>query len=342
MNDATINISIIIPMFNCEAVIARCLDSIDYMAAEIIVVDDGSMDDSATIVSEYIKQAVKQKRNIRLIQKHNGGVSSARNVGIDNAHGKYIMFIDADDYIAADGIERVLRIAMDEDVDVLKYEYLCVNANSPIDISSLKNIPYTMRWYMGKAEALRHYDLSDYVIWDALFKRSLLEENHIRFNEQLYLHEDDVFMGTVLGYAKNVIEVDLRLYRYVVASNQSATHRKTPENIKRLIDSSVLAIRARQSALTIACPNDEFPLEKYKHMRYAHGCIWTMLNNDFSDESIAEYLAKFRELGVYPLQYKWIKVGRMDWSKKNMFKFALKTWICNHPKYYKLIKNIGL
>ena len=92
MQDTSLNsplLSVIIPMYNCAPVIVRCLDSIDYYDCEIIVVNDGSKDTGAEIVEKY----AATHPNVRLINKSNGGVSSARNLGIQEAVGKYISFI---------------------------------------------------------------------------------------------------------------------------------------------------------------------------------------------------------------------------------------------------------
>ena len=89
-------LSIIIPMYNCAIVIERCLDSIEVGPdMEVIVVDDGSNDNGSDVVRHYMEH----HSYVRLLRKENGGVSSARNVGIEAATGNYIMFIDADDYL---------------------------------------------------------------------------------------------------------------------------------------------------------------------------------------------------------------------------------------------------
>ena len=89
-------LSIIIPFYNCGPVIERCINSIDYSNAEIIIVNDGSRVSDVKLLNQAIDNSNK---NIRLINKENGGVSSARNIGLQNATGKYIVFIDADDYL---------------------------------------------------------------------------------------------------------------------------------------------------------------------------------------------------------------------------------------------------
>ena len=101
-------ISVIVPVYNVEKYLKECLDSIinqTYTELEITVVDDGSTDGSYNICKEY----EKKDRRVKVIHKENGGLSSARNAGIDNAHGKYIGFVDSDDYIASDMYERLVN-----------------------------------------------------------------------------------------------------------------------------------------------------------------------------------------------------------------------------------------
>ena len=107
MNNNSPLLSVIIPLYNCAPVIYRCLDSIDYDNAEIIVVNDGSTDNGKELVEKY----TENHPFVRLINKHNGGVSSARNIGIEQAKGRYIVFVDADDYLSQGGLTRVIKLA---------------------------------------------------------------------------------------------------------------------------------------------------------------------------------------------------------------------------------------
>lgn len=326
MNILTVDLSIIIPMYNCGKVIIRCLDSIDYQDAEIIVVDDGSNDDGAIVVNRY----AKTHSNVQLIQKENGGVSSARNVGIANAHGKYIMFIDADDYVGKDGIIRMINLALEEDVDVLKYACLYLDAKSPENHSSLKETPFSTRHYIGVAEALRHYKLSDYYIWDGLFKRSVIEENCIRFDEDLHLHEDDVFMGKIYCVSSKVIVTDFPLYRYVKSSLYSSTHNQSQERNRILIQSGLLAISHRSQFIKEHLFSEVFPYERLKYMRWVCSPCQAV-EAGYSYKEYRQILEQFKNMKIWPVSYKWIKVARLDYSWKVYLKKILFTFLLNHP-----------
>jgi len=226
-------LSVIIPMYNCGAIITRCLDSIDYSDAEIIVVDDGSQDNGAAIVTQY----AESHSNVRLIHKENGGVSSARNVGIKVAGGKYIIFIDADDYLVRDGLFRMIEMAEQYNADVVKYRIVGVHDGDPYDTSSLRDYPIETKIISGKAAALNRCDLSDYHVVDAVFKRSVIIDNGIRLDEDLHLHEDDAFMGKFYCVASQVVSTNLPLYRYTRSSPFSSTHRQSQERNRVLIES---------------------------------------------------------------------------------------------------------
>ena len=133
-------ISVIVPIYNVEKYLERCLDSIikqTYKNLDIILVDDGSIDNSTKICDEY----VKKDSRIKVIHKENGGLSDARNVGIDNSDGKYICFIDSDDYIELDMIENLYDGIVKNNANIcccgklLEYEKNKLPINDPIIFS---------------------------------------------------------------------------------------------------------------------------------------------------------------------------------------------------------------
>ena len=124
-------ISIIVPIYNVEEYLCKCLDSIvnqTYTDYELILIDDGSTDDSGKIADEY---SSKDDR-ITVIHKKNSGVSDARNRGLENASGKYICFIDADDWIEVSYLEELLLLAKSNDADIAMCSYLKNSGNLSI------------------------------------------------------------------------------------------------------------------------------------------------------------------------------------------------------------------
>lgn len=319
-------LSVIIPMYNCAPVITRCLDSIDYSDAEIIVVNDGSKDNGAEVVTQY---AISHP-NVRLINKKNGGASSARNLGIEHATGKYIAFIDADDFWYSGGISRIVELAEREDADVVKYIIHSIENGQPIEMRSVAYDEIHTMVIEGRGKALEHCDISDYHVVDAVFKRSVIKDNNIRFQTDLHLQEDDVFMGMIYCHAAKVIGTDLWMYNYIRSSDYSSTHHQSIERQRILINSGYLAARHRSEYVQAHYP-DAMPLERLRYMR------WVRQPKDaiLAKMTLAEYKAvlnEFRALGVYPLSYKWISTIYYWAPWKYKMKCAIKTWMINHPR----------
>lgn len=327
MQDINVNnplLSVIIPMYNCAPVIVRCLDSIDYQNSEIIVVNDGSKDNGADVVEQY----AATHPNVRLINKPNGGVSSARNLGIENARGKYISFIDADDYIVSGGLGRIVGIAESNGADVVKFKNISVNDYDVQDKSSVADFPIKERKTTGDGVLNRH-DISDYIVWDGIYRRSVIIDNNVRFMTDLCLREDDTFMGMLYCHANIVVATDLPLYRYVSASNYSSTHNQPIDKQRRLIQSGLDAARYRGRYVKQHKP-EVMSLERLKYMRW----VCTVKNAISAELSLKEYRAllnEFRKESVYPLKYAWIKAAGWDYAFKPYMKRVLQTFMMNNP-----------
>lgn len=327
MQDSNVNsplLSVIIPMYNCAPVIVRCMDSIDYHDCEIIVVNDGSKDNGAEVVEQY----AETHSNVRLINKTNGGVSSARNLGIENAKGQYISFIDADDYIVSGGLERIVTIAEEYGADVVKFKNKSVSDTDEQDRTSVANTPIQIKHSTGEG-VLKRFDISDYIVWDGIYRRSTIINNNVRFMTDLCLREDDTFMGMLYCHANVVIATDLQLYRYVSASSYSSTHNQSIEKQRRLIISGLNAVRHRGRYVKTHRPN-VVALERLKYMRW----VCSIRNAISAQYTLNEYkalLREFRKEGVYPLDYAWIKVAGWDYAFKPYMKRILQTFMMNNP-----------
>lgn len=327
MQDTSLNsplLSVIVPMYNCAPVIVRCLDSIDYQDCEIIVVNDGSKDNGAEIVEKY----AATHPNVRLINKFNGGVSSARNLGIQEAVGKYISFIDADDYIVSGGLERIVTLAEEHNADVVKFKNKNVIDTSEQDKSSVSETPISIEITTGDGVLKRH-DISDYIVWDGIYRRTIIVENNVLFKTDLCLREDDTFMGMLYCHANIVIATDLPLYRYVSASNYSSTHNQPIEKQRKLIISGLKAAQHRGHYVQEHKP-EVMQLERLKYMRW----VCTVRNAISAQLTLKEYRAllnDFRKENVYPLDYAWIKTAGWDYAIKPYMKRVLQTFMINNP-----------
>ena len=320
-------LSVIIPCYNCAPVVGRCLDSIDYAEAEIIVVNDGSTDDTVGVVGRYV--TAHAEKNIRLLNKPNGGVSSARNMGLDYASGTYIMFVDADDYVLQGGISRMVSLIEEKDADFVLYHAKYVDSCDTQLADNVANTSFEMSEVCGH-DVLKRYDIPDWVIWLGLFRNSVIKKNDLRFKIDLPLHEDDVFMGMFFCHADKVVVTNLPLYCYVRSSDYSSTHRQSIEKLRALIDSGWKAAAYRKQYVASRYP-EVLPLERLKYMRW----VCQPKRAKEAGYSLREYqaiLAKFKELEVYPIDYRWIGVAHTYASTMKKMKYAIKTFLTNHPR----------
>lgn len=318
-------LSIIIPMYNCAPVILRCLESLDYPDAEILVIDDGSKDDSAHKVMEY----ASTHPNVTLVRKENGGVSSARNMGLDRATGEYLMFVDSDDYLAPGGIGIAMDLIQQNNADLLKYGYRCVQANSPAS-EPLHAEDGKQVVIEGRYAGLKRVDVPDFYVWNGIYLRELIAKNNIRFHTDLCLHEDDVFMGEVLCYTEKIVVSDLKIYQYSLLSDYSSTHKQSIPRQRQLIESGYRAVHHRSSYVSAHCP-DAMPLERLKYMRWV--CHpQTAISAGYTYQEYKEILGRFKECQCWPLDYRWIRVAGLDVDFKAKLKNRIKTFFCNHPR----------
>lgn len=231
-------ISIIVPVYKVEKYIDRCVESIinqTYKNIEIILVDDGSPDNCPKICDEWAK---KDKR-IRVIHKENRGVSSARNVGIDVAKGKYIGFVDSDDYIEKEMYEMLVRaINSDRKIDLavcdIKDDNNSVESNTEVfEIIDKKNV------------ISAKFPLGGYV-WNCIYKREIILKNLIKFDPKITYGEDMIFF---VNYIKNIKSNDVahvkkRLYNYSIteSSINNARLEKNFQNIYNCYNSVLIAL----------------------------------------------------------------------------------------------------
>lgn len=206
-------ISIIIPIYGVEQYLKKCVDCLvnqTYKNLEIILVDDGSPDNCGQICDEL---ALTDDR-IVVIHKENGGVSSARNLGIEKATGDYISFIDPDDVIPKDYYSILYNNISDADCSLCKFEEFCdsisFNTSKDYDIKTLNKVEAVSLGIYKHAEVF-------YVVWNKLIKSSIVKQ--FRFDETMKNGEDSVFAFDVIMACDKVVYIDLPLYGYYMRAD---------------------------------------------------------------------------------------------------------------------------
>lgn len=241
-------ISIIIPVYNVEKYIKRCIDSVlnqTYSNYEIILVDDGSTDLSGYICDEY---SYIDKR-VKVIHQNNGGLSGARDSGIKEVTGDYIMFVDSDDWIEQNTLQVLSKEILIGNYDLIIYGYImefiydeCKN----VYVSPNLNIYNNAKDYVKQYSHYRSNGIFGFV-WNKLYKADVIKKNDIFFEE--YVFPEDVFFNfKFLPYCKNIKVIDNVLYHYIHQSMQtlSKTQRNEPYTSNNMYDKTVQFLKEMQ------------------------------------------------------------------------------------------------
>lgn len=233
-------VSVIIPMYNAEKRIKRCLESIiwqTYTNLEIVVVNDGSTDKSL----EIVKKIAQKDKRITLVTIKNQGVSSARNIGIQKSTGEYIIFVDADDYVEKEMIETLIKIINKFHIDVIVYDPVIESSNGKFIKYVTKNIAANillnkedienkvLPWMYGNTRnqsqafiAARERGKDLYADcynapWQAIYRKKAIRG--IYFDECLSIYEDLLFNVKVFSKCRSMLYCEKAMYHYI--SNES-------------------------------------------------------------------------------------------------------------------------
>lgn len=239
--------SIVIPIYNMQEYLNQSLDSVinqTYKNLEIICVNDGSKDNSLAIIKQY---AEKDKR-IKVIDKMNGGVSSARNAGIASATGDYIMFLDPDDAYDLTLCEKVAQKIDAEHADIVMWAHLKLKDNVVCE----NNIKQLKRLTVPKyKKILKHQIGAQIYVWDKAFKKELLKDNQITFAKGIKCAEDMIFCSLCYFLKPTYSYIDEPLYFYTVGRAGAVTT-QNPECILNDL-----------TAYKYICNTEEFKKQSY-------------------------------------------------------------------------------
>lgn len=197
-----VKISVIVPVYNVEVYLEKCLDSIVNQTLkdiEIIIINDGSPDNSQEIIDKY----QKKYKNIKAYLKENGGLSDARNYGIKNANGEYLSFVDSDDYIDTTMLEKMYKLAKKENLDLVVCNTINIDdTGNSIEINS--NYNYS-------DDTIKNYLLSPPMACIRIYKKELFK--NIKFKKGIY-YEDLELTPKLVKYTKKIGFIDEGLYYY--------------------------------------------------------------------------------------------------------------------------------
>lgn len=225
MSENRIKYSIVVPVYNAEKYLERCVESLlrqrltDY---EIILVNDGSTDNSHSLCYALADKHLE----VRVIDQQNAGVCAARNHGIDQARGEWIILADADDYMLDGGLAKVFDADTD-DKDVVQFASSYDYWPKP---EMTNNIAF-------QGTGLEHIAQHGFVsfCWLLAYRKSFLDEHQLRFDNRYIVGEDQLFVANVLLHNPRMLAVDTNLYRYVI-NDGSATTKRDVQHTRRCVD----------------------------------------------------------------------------------------------------------
>ena len=254
-----VKISIIVPIYNKENIVSKCIESClrqSLEEIEIILVDDGSTDGSPLICDEFAKDDCR----IRVIHKQNGGLSSARNAGLDIATGKYIGFVDGDDFVANDMFELLYDVAKEHDADISMCSYYVCKKNKKEPKSETGKFScFSNNQAMKALLDFRSINVS---VWNKIYSQKLFD--NVRFDENQKYSEDGTVTYKLFGECSKFCSIDLPKYYYVQWEN-SQSNRKI--SLKIIEDSLFTA----ESIFEYVSKNyPEYSKEAYGQLVYSY------------------------------------------------------------------------
>lgn len=293
-------ISIIIPVYNSEKTLNRCVNSIlnqTFMDWELLLVDDGSTDKSGKICDQY---ALKDFR-IRVFHKKNGGVSSARNTGLDYAIGSWITFVDSDDFIDATFLDTLIRLQSSDlcisGIQFINNETILLPPEEYIKIENVAELDNLLNKLYFTAP------------WGKVYKNEIIQKNNIRFNINLKIGEDTDFVLKYLLYINDIRFISRPLYHFFNDEKGKIT------KYTLTADEFITHTISIKTNLTVLCRklNYTFPITNSVLMKYYSHLFYVYLM------SIPSYTTFKKEAWKY-------KVSHIDYypkSSRNAFVMKL-------------------
>lgn len=309
----TSRISFLIPVYNVEKYIERCLNSVYAQIAaedEIVLVDDGSTDNSGCICDKYKDRYPLQTY---VYHKENQGAYPTRNFALDRCSGDYVWLIDPDDYIQEGAVKAIKEtLQTNNGVEVVSLAY---KRFSDTNFQSIEN-SYKNNNTISGVDFLINYVPNPY-LWAHVYSRKFLCENNIRFSDRLNTQGDWLFNMYVNIEARSILLTDIYAYNYYIDNPSSTLRNPSVSHRIRCVDNSLIAIDELNKIIK-NCERKELikPLKDYQALNLA-GFLYSLFSLNMSMSYVCQNIKKLKKRGLYP-------VAPCSYNRKaNMFiKFA--------------------
>lgn len=306
-------ISVIIPAYNVDQYIKQCVDSVltqTYRRIEVICIDDGSTDNTIPIL-EFLAQ---KDARVKLIKQSHQGVSAARNKGLESAHGKYISFVDSDDYLQWNSYEILTEVA-----EKFKLDLIIFGANiigeAPEWIEKKVNTIYNY-YPEGTAEnVIFEEESARPFLWLHFIKRSLFEEGtKVRFNENMEMGEDQLCQFEYVPKAKSVMVIDDKLYNYRIGRTCSLMQLYEKQQMKKfnshlILGSTLMETWKKQGRLN---KNEDQVITWFTNLTY-----WSLITfpKKFQPKLAKQILNVIRKYNLKEYCISWYEKEHLNYIK---------------------------
>ncbi|WP_289054497.1 glycosyltransferase [Carboxylicivirga marina] len=333
VNKKDLILSIIIPVFNVERYVAKCINSLTSQISEkdmieIIIIDDGSTDDSLSVIKN-----MKLPAYIKLIHTENNGVGVARNIGIDNSSGEYIWFIDSDDFVEDNFMPKALSKLKKNEYDVLAFSFQCCDEKWNIIPCRQNKVSFSGE-QSGSAYYLETYKES--YLWMHIFKSQVIKDNGLYFKPILFM-QDSEFMPRVLCCSKRVGYLDEIGINYVKRSGSvTNVNAYSLNKVEAIIDVyyNIKLFKGQQKG------NVEMNLALQKKLSVIRLILFSLLvNGSFSSIEDKRIIYLMKKNGIIPfgILYNGVKPRHFFYNTLSLLMFFSPNVIV---KGYRRLKNL--
>lgn len=224
-------LSVIVPIFNTERYLSRCMDSLlsQSVAKEILLVDDGSTDRSYEIAKGYCEK----NPCIQLLRQKNQGQSVARNRALSMARGEYVFFCDSDDFIDTESLPELYRLCKENDLDMIKTGWRTIFKDHtqlnlpPADVLELGTVLSAEKYFQETIQ-----DWYNVIPWNGLFRRSFLQRNHLLFPEGIQFEDNTFHLKALLSERQaRIMQVEMPFYNVWIRSESTTTAIPNPKKV---------------------------------------------------------------------------------------------------------------
>lgn len=311
-------VSFVIPLYNTKEYIEACIlsvlnSSLDKKQYEVIVINDGSTDGGEKIVESLIKQHA----NVYLINKENGGQSTARNIGLSKAKGKYIFFLDSDDQIISKNLNKVLLYADANNLDMFPIDMIYVTEEGETHSKNRKDYLPVFEEPISGAVFMNKFTVEG-TMWRYLYKNSIIKENKLKMIEGVY-HEDEDFVMRYLLHVKRIAYKKYLLYRQTLRLNSTVRNKDKKHRERLLMDllevvKSLLKERKNYSNSSLEYRGLTKKIEQLTISFFLRG-----FRDKLSFLSMKSIEDELKIIGLYPIQI-----------KENSLKFKVLAYLLNN------------